>query len=262
MGKDFYVMVRGWMDDDIFSPQPYTEREAFLYLIENASWKDRPFRIGTNVINLERGQLTASLRFLAEAWKWNKNKVDRFLSLMVKVDRVKIKSGTGQNIITICSYSKYQDIGYEVGTDAGRKWDANGTDVGQMWDKTNQDNQDNQDIEKPSQKKGKTNGHTIETEFKEDWSLPEEYYAYAIGKGFADQEINIEFERFTNYWKAKSGKDATKRDWIATWRSWILNAAKWSGNNGGYQNGKSGGSGTPLVDIATELINELGDDIP
>lgn len=34
-----------------------------------------------------------------------------------------------------------------------------------------------------------------------------------------------ETEKFINYWRAKSGKDATKLDWVATWRNWMLNAA-------------------------------------
>jgi hypothetical protein len=31
--------------------------------------------------------------------------------------------------------------------------------------------------------------------------------------------------KFINYYKAKTGKDATKLDWVATWRNWMLNAA-------------------------------------
>lgn len=34
-----------------------------------------------------------------------------------------------------------------------------------------------------------------------------------------------ETEKFRNYWRAKSGKDATKLDWEATWRNWMLKAA-------------------------------------
>lgn len=30
--------------------------------------------------------------------------------------------------------------------------------------------------------------------------------------------------KFINYWQAKSGRDATKLDWEATWRNWMLNA--------------------------------------
>jgi hypothetical protein len=35
-----------------------------------------------------------------------------------------------------------------------------------------------------------------------------------------------ETEKFVNYWRAKSGKDATKVDWPATWRNWMLTAAE------------------------------------
>jgi hypothetical protein len=35
-----------------------------------------------------------------------------------------------------------------------------------------------------------------------------------------------ETEKFRNYWTAKTGKDATKLDWPATWRNWMLKAAE------------------------------------
>lgn len=38
-----------------------------------------------------------------------------------------------------------------------------------------------------------------------------------------------ETEKFRNYWRAKSGKDATKVDWPATWRNWMLTAAERAG---------------------------------
>lgn len=34
----------------------------------------------------------------------------------------------------------------------------------------------------------------------------------------------LETEKFINHWVAKSGKDATKLDWVATWRNWMLTA--------------------------------------
>lgn len=100
--------------------------------------------------------------------------------------------------------------------------------------------------------KGKINGHRIEAEFKEDWGLPEEYNSYAIGKGITD--IGTEFEKFCNFWRAKSGKDAIKRDWLATWRNWCINAAKWEKNHNSRGNG--GGGQTSFIDIANELIAE------
>lgn len=34
----------------------------------------------------------------------------------------------------------------------------------------------------------------------------------------------LETEKFINYWQAATGRGATKRDWVATWRNWMLSA--------------------------------------
>lgn len=49
----------------------------------------------------------------------------------------------------------------------------------------------------------------------------------------SDVDVTLETEKFVNYWQAKAGKDATKIDWPATWRNWILGA------NGGVAKVKS-----------------------
>ena len=38
-----------------------------------------------------------------------------------------------------------------------------------------------------------------------------------------------ETEKFTNYFRAKSGRDATKLDWVLTWKNWMLTAAERTG---------------------------------
>ncbi len=35
-------------------------------------------------------------------------------------------------------------------------------------------------------------------------------------------QVDESTERFVNHWRAKAGKDATKLDWPATWRNWLL----------------------------------------
>ena len=43
---------------------------------------------------------------------------------------------------------------------------------------------------------------------------------------FATREwFRNQHDVFTDYWNAKTGQDATKRDWDATWRNWIRRAA-------------------------------------
>ena len=39
-----------------------------------------------------------------------------------------------------------------------------------------------------------------------------------------DVDLEAEHLKFVDYWTAKSGKDAVKLDWDATWRNWIRNA--------------------------------------
>lgn len=39
-----------------------------------------------------------------------------------------------------------------------------------------------------------------------------------------DVDGRVENQKFMNYWLAKTGKDATKRDWVRTWRNWMLKA--------------------------------------
>lgn len=39
-----------------------------------------------------------------------------------------------------------------------------------------------------------------------------------------DLDPLTEHEKFCNFWWSKTGHDATKLDWPATWRNWILNA--------------------------------------
>lgn len=42
----------------------------------------------------------------------------------------------------------------------------------------------------------------------------------------------LEAERFVDFWAGKSGKDATKADWHATWRNWVRNSRNGIAPNG------------------------------
>lgn len=57
--------------------------------------------------------------------------------------------------------------------------------------------------------------------------IPEDFHpdqSLAVAKGLSPQQAEIEAEKFVNYWTAKSGANAVKRDWQATWRNWIYSA--------------------------------------
>jgi hypothetical protein len=64
----------------------------------------------------------------------------------------------------------------------------------------------------------------VGTRLATDWTLPANFVEHAIERGMPRARIAIEAERFRNYWIAKAGQGAIKRDWFATWRNWVLTA--------------------------------------
>jgi hypothetical protein len=57
-----------------------------------------------------------------------------------------------------------------------------------------------------------------------EWMPGKDEVTFALGKGMATARIDAEAEKFRNYWTAKTGAAAVKRDWRATWRNWIISA--------------------------------------
>ena len=61
------------------------------------------------------------------------------------------------------------------------------------------------------------------TRISPNWQPSDDDIAYAREKKcWDDATIEIEAETFRNYWSAKSGKEATKVDWSATWRNRVI----------------------------------------
>lgn len=108
-----------------------------MWMIMEASYKPRQKRVGNLTVDLERGQLATSVRFMCDAWSWSKSTVDRYLKRLEKRDMIGTNSGTGINVITICKYDEYQNKPKGIGTAENVKRDGSGTEAGQQRDKPN-----------------------------------------------------------------------------------------------------------------------------
>lgn len=117
--RGFYLMRRGWMDHPALAGkrEPFCRRAAFAWLVENAAWQDRQVNIAGRTIALDRGRLTASLRFLAAAWGWSEPSVRRFIERLKTDALIDAATDAGQLVITICNYDENQVVG--SATDAG-----------------------------------------------------------------------------------------------------------------------------------------------
>lgn len=61
------------------------------------------------------------------------------------------------------------------------------------------------------------------TRIPDGWTPPEDT-RQKMAERFPLLDLDVETEKFTNHWQAESGAKATKTDWVATWRNWIIKA--------------------------------------
>ena len=93
---------------------------------------------------------------------------------------------------------------------------------------------------------------------KKGCRLPDDFqpdFSFATNEGFSEAEARTLFESFKDYWTAKTGKDATKRDWQATWRNWVRSPynKKIRGFNHAGTNTDSRSTGQKVADAMRRL---------
>jgi hypothetical protein len=111
--RGYFLIARGLLEHPRFKPQgAFSSAEAWLWLLESAAHtpRDVPTTNGRHrvTVHLEPGQLTFSVRFLASKWSWSDKRVQRFLSVLVLDRSVTTQTTTGQTLITLCNWAKYQ----------------------------------------------------------------------------------------------------------------------------------------------------------
>jgi hypothetical protein len=106
----YYLMHRGWLDTPALGGdrEPFCRRAAWAWMIENARWQNGGVAIGGKTVQLQRGQMSHSLRYMARAWGWEEPKVRRFLNRLSQDNMIQQKTDAHQTVITICNYDIYQ----------------------------------------------------------------------------------------------------------------------------------------------------------
>lgn len=131
MSEGYILLHRGVFTHPLFKSEPYTEVQAWLWLISQACYAPHRVRYKSQMIELKRGEVPTSYRKLQEQFKWGASKVASFLKLLKNEQMIGTQTGTGFLIITICNYSEYQDKKEKSGTlteaEMERKRNASGT---------------------------------------------------------------------------------------------------------------------------------------
>jgi hypothetical protein len=245
--RGVFGLDRNVLDHEIFPDVAYSEKEAWIWLIAEAAWKKRTRRVGEYTAKLDRGQLLASVRFLAEKWKWSKSKVERFLNKLKTETMIETRTETGITIITVCNYAKYQRVSLPDETDAneisGQSRDRCGTVAGQSRDNTETikhlnietvDGASAPIAEKRSRKKPSRTMPDIfpMTDAHREYAAKHGYRAQ-VGSGFTGMTEGPAVKMFTAFKNHHAAKGSTFADWDAAWRTWVDNQAKWDSERGG-----------------------------
>ena len=189
-------LVEHWLWQD----EPYSFGQAWIDLLLTASWKDHKSYFHGELEHKKAGTVYTSKRYLADRWKWNRRKLDKFLSALESDKMVEIESTKYCTTINIVNYTMYQDVRTTTAPPLHHDCTTN-----------NKDNKDN---------KGNINNNISISRARARPTV-DEIQAYC------DERLNgIDAQQFFDYYEARGWKYGTGKpmvDWKAAVRTWERN---------------------------------------
>ncbi|MEE3723956.1 hypothetical protein V2H21_01060 [Riemerella anatipestifer] len=108
--KGFIRLSRGYFEDFLWNEaRVYSRAEAWLDLIQMARFEASTEIINGKVIELQRGEIPVSRRFLELRWNWGSTKVSNFLNTLTKSGRINQQQPKGQTVIKLVKYDVYNN---------------------------------------------------------------------------------------------------------------------------------------------------------
>lgn len=106
--QGFIKLSRKFFENALWKePRQYSRSEAWLDLIQMAGFEDSKYILNNRAIEVQRGEIVASRRFLENRWLWGSTKVTNFLDYLKKEGMINQRQTNGQTIITLCNYDNY-----------------------------------------------------------------------------------------------------------------------------------------------------------
>lgn len=108
--------MQGWislhrkvMENPLFTEKRVFSRfEAWVDILMMVNHEDSKFLLGSEMVEVKRGQRITSIRQLCERWSWSNTKVRKFLELLESEEMVTVKSDTKKTVLTVDKYDFYQ----------------------------------------------------------------------------------------------------------------------------------------------------------
>lgn len=112
MANDGWVCIHRKIQDNFIwtSDDPFDKRSAWIDIVLMANHKDRDVQIGSQKVTIRKGQKFTSIRNLALKWNWSRDRVARYLNLLVSAGMIYKDSLYNGTLITIVNYELYQHM--------------------------------------------------------------------------------------------------------------------------------------------------------
>lgn len=165
LSEGFIPISRKLFDNFLWKEKrEFSRAEAWLDLIQLARFEANSTKevINSQVVEYGLGERPLSLRLLADRWQWSKNRVDKFLDLLVSERMITKRTAFGtakgtadgtskgtdkrtrQTVISICNYASYNSKVEITGQPKGQQeGQQTGQDTGQSRDNINKENKYN-----------------------------------------------------------------------------------------------------------------------
>ncbi len=113
----WFAVKRGMTEHDVMRGD-FARVGWFLWMIDNAVWRDTQIDLGGRPHTVPRGSLCYSQRFMAQKFSISTKALRTFLSdlerhkiIETEVVSTGIGTKTKRTQVTLCNYDKYQDFG-------------------------------------------------------------------------------------------------------------------------------------------------------
>lgn len=221
----FYLMYRGWQDHPLFGAEPFSRRDAWVWIIEEAKFQDTEKGLGHCVVMQSRGQFSHSFRFMAKAWKWDEAKVRRFISRLKDEKMIDANVVGGQNLITVCNYNQYQPRSQasDADNDAATTQQRRDGDANKKKENKGKEGKESNSLRSFERTRGKISNEASATRWPDGQPIPDEWLVQAKEQ-FPELDAPICALRFVNHFSGKAGSAGTSMNWERTFINWMLEA--------------------------------------
>lgn len=108
MKPGYIMLARRTFDHALWTEnRSFSKFEAWLDLLQLAAYLPTKRIIRGQWVEIGRGEMVASLRYLAERWNWKKDKVASFLGLIENDQMIRRETRQSETIIIVCNYERY-----------------------------------------------------------------------------------------------------------------------------------------------------------